>query len=99
MSLVQVGGENLTVSSTALGPTASEVTGKVFMAEFQNKGGGPVFFNEVTTPTAAGVTGDIAMQVGARWRVWGTDAITNCLMIRIHSDANIAVQYFGQGGS
>ena len=97
-TLIQIGGENITVSSSVIGPTSSEVTDEVIMAEFYHKSGGDIHVNTVTDPTAAGVTGDIRQRSGNRWRVWGHDEVQSFLMIREGSgDGIVAVQYYGTG--
>lgn len=97
MALVQIGGENITVSSTAIGPTAAEVTDEVFVAEFQVKRGGALYCNTKDTPTAPGTNGDIGQGIGSRWRVVGHDEVLNFKMIATDVDATVAVQYFGTG--
>ena len=98
MPLVQIGGENITVAGTAIGPTTGQVTDEVVMAEFQHKSGGALFCQTQATPTASGTNGDIEQRAGSRWRVWGHDDLQNFLMIRDSNlSAEVAVQYFGTG--
>ena len=97
MSLKQLGGENITVSSTAIGPTSSEVTDEVMMAEFQLLSGGALHCQTKTTPTAVGITGDFRYGPGAIWRVWGHDEIKDFLMIALTVNALVAVQFYGTG--
>lgn len=97
MALVQIGGEDITVSSTAIGPTTTEVTDEVIVAEFQVKRGGALYCNTKDTPTAPGTNGDIGQTIGSRWRVTGHDEVLNFKMIATDIDATVAVQYFGTG--
>lgn len=98
MALVQIGGENLTVSSTVKGPTATEVTDEVVMAEFLHKSGGDIFMQAEADPTASGTNGDFPAVPLDRWRIWGHDEVQSFLMIRQGAtDAEIAAQYFGTG--
>ena len=98
MALVPVGtGENIAVSSTAIGPTAAAVTSKVVMGTFWLKSGGKIHHNIASTPTAAGVTGDNGQSLDDKWEVWGRDNVLNFLMVKRtgEADAVVAVQYFG----
>ena len=98
MSLVQIGGEDVTVTDTAIGPTASEVTDEVVMAEFEHRSGGAIFMQTKATPVAAGGSGDFSADIGDRWRVWGHDEVLNFLMVRQGGvSATVAAQYFGTG--
>ena len=95
--LINIDGENITVSSTAIGPTTAKVTDAVVMASFYHKSGGDIHFNTVSDPTAAGVTGDFPAVVTNKWEIWGNDEIKTFRMIRQSSDAVVAVQYYGDG--
>lgn len=98
MSLVQIGGENVTVGTTAIGPTASEVTDEVIVAEFEHLSGGAIFMQTQATPTSSGTNGDFSAEQGERWRVWGHDEVLDFLMVRQGGvSATVAVQYFGTG--
>lgn len=101
MTLVAIDGENITVSTTAIGVTTSEITSPVRMGVFWLKSGGKIYHNMKTTPTAAGVTGDIGQAVGDRWEIWGSDALKNFRMVKRtgEADAVVAVQLFGDGAS
>jgi hypothetical protein len=96
---VQRDGENITVSATAIGPTAAKVTGNVYAALFWLKSGGKIHHNTLTTPTAAGVTGDIGRILDEKWEVEGADEVLNFKMVKQTSepDAVVAVQYYGSG--
>lgn len=100
-ALVQRDGENITVSSTAIGPTAAKVTSEVMAASFWLKSGGKIHHNTKTTPTAAGVTGDIGCILDEKWEVLGHDEVLNFRMVKQtgEADAVVAVQYYGTGKS
>ena len=98
MPLNRIGGEDITVSTTAIGPTATQVTNEVLMAVFAHRSGGEVHWNISVDPTAAGSNGDIDQADGDKWGIWGHDNVLNMKMIRTGgSDGIIAVQYFGTG--
>jgi hypothetical protein len=99
--LVQRGGENITVSTVSIGPTAATVGDETQAAMFWLKSGGKIHYNTKTTPTAAGVTGDIGRILDEKWEVEGHDEVLNFKMIKQtgEPDAVVAVQYFGSGKS
>lgn len=101
MSLKQRAGENITVSTVAIGPTLATVDVEVIMAEFSHREGGSVFAQSAATPDAAGLAGDFEYTNGDHWRVWGQSDIKTFKMVKRtgHPDASIAVQYFGTGAS
>lgn len=97
MALSKVDGENITVSSTAIGPTSAKLTSRVVMGTFWLKSGGKLHHNVSTTPTAAGVTGDIGQTLDDKWEIWGLDNLRSFKMVLRtgESDAVVAVQYYG----
>ena len=97
--LVQRDGENITVSTTAIGPTVAKVTDEVSAALFWLKSGGKIHHNTKTTPTAAGVTGDIGRILDEKWEVEGHDEVLNFKMVKqtAEPDAVVAVQFYGSG--
>jgi len=99
MSLTAIDGENITVSTIAIGPTASKITRRVEMGVFWLKSGGKIYHNIKTPPTDAGVTGDMGQSLDDRWEIWGQDNVKNFKMIKRTSEADavVAVQYFGTG--
>ena len=98
MALVKIDGENIAVSSTAIGPTASKITSRVIMGTFWHKSGGKLHHNISSTPTAAGVTGDIGQALDDKWEIWGADNLLNFTMVLRtgESDAVVAAQYYGE---
>lgn len=100
MALVQIDGENITVTDTAIGPSSGKVTGDIESAVFHHVSGGDINGQTKVTPVAAGAAGDSPHFLGNRWRIWGNDEIKNYKMVRQGSvNATIAVQYFGIGRS
>lgn len=98
MALVQIGGEDITVAGTAIGPTTTQVTDEVIMAEFEHRSGGSIFMQTAVDPIAAGGSGDFSAEQGNRWQVWGHDEVQSFRMIRqFGTSATVAVQYFGTG--
>jgi len=98
MTLIQIGGEDIAVSTTAIGPTATQVTAEVVMAQFNLRAGGDLHAQTSATPIAAGGSGDYLFTQGNHWRVWGHDEVLNYLMVRVGStNATVGVQYFGTG--
>ena len=99
MALLPIDGENITVSATAIGATASKITSPVIMGTFWLKSGGKIHHNMKTTPTAAGATGDIGEALDDKWQIWGNDQLKDFKMVKRtgEADAVVAVQYFGSG--
>lgn len=98
MAHSQLGGEDITVGATAIGPTAVEVTDNVVYAQFNLRSGGSLHAQTFATPTAGGNLGDFLFNVGDHWRVWGHDAVLNYRMIRTGGvSAVVGVQYYGVG--
>jgi hypothetical protein len=97
--LVYIGAEQITVSSTVIGPTASEVTPAAQKATFQHKNGG-LIYHLIGTPTENGTAGEFEQGSGDIWDLYGHDAIANFKMVKQAGevDATIAVQYWGSGG-
>lgn len=94
----QLGGEDITVTNTAIGPTAVEVTDNVVYAQFNLRSGGSLHAQTFAAPTAGGNLGDALFNVGDVWRVWGHDEVLDYLMIRTGGvSAVVGVQYFGVG--
>ena len=100
MSYKQIGGEQITVGTTAIGPTAAQVTEELVYAEFEHISGGAIYMQSKETPTLGGLLGDFSAKLGGRWRVWGWDDVLSFLMVRQGGvSADIAVQYYGTGKS
>jgi len=98
MAYSQLGGEDITVAGTAIGPTAVEVTDNVVYAEFNLRSGGSLHGQTFATPTAGGNLGDFLYGVGDSWQVWGHDEVLDYLMIRTGGvSAVVGVQYYGVG--
>ena len=97
--LINIDGENIAVSTLAIGPTTAKVTDAVIMASFVHKSGGDIHFNTVSDPTAAGITGDFPAVATDKWEVWGHDEVLTFRMIKqtSESDAVVVVQYYGDG--
>jgi hypothetical protein len=98
MALVQIGGEQISVGTAAIGPTTAEVTSEVHMAEFEHLSGGAIFMQTQEDPTAGGTNGDFPAEPGRRWRIWGHDEVLSFRMIRQGGVSGVvAAQYFGTG--
>lgn len=99
MPLVAIGDEDITVSTSAIGPTAGEVTNEVRMASFHLVSGGSIFHRMTGTPDKDRGNGEIGQIADDHWDVWGHNNIKNFLMVKRdgEADALIGVQYFGTG--
>ena len=99
MALRAIGGENLDVSTTAVGITASLITTKVLMVRAVHKSGGGLHHNAASTPTAAGVTGDQPMDINDEIEVWGAPDLLGIKWVKRtgEADAVVAIQTFGEG--
>lgn len=102
MALKHLFEEDITVSTTAIGITSTDLvdssgnTLNVVKAIFQHKSGGKIFESAKSTPVAGG--SDLKhRQIGDEWEVIGFDDLKNYLMIigTGESDATINVQGFG----
>ena len=96
MAHAQLGGEDITVTNSAIGPTAASVLDNVVYAQFNLRSGGSLHAQTFAAPTAGGNLGDHLFGVGDNWKVWGHDEVLNYLMIRTGGvSAVVGVQYFG----
>jgi len=98
MALVKISGEDIPVSTSAIGPTASLLTSRVLMGIFWLKSGGKIHHNVGTTPTAAGVTGDLGENLDNKWEIWGLDNLRTFTMILRTGElaAVVPAQYWGE---
>ena len=104
MALVQVGEENVTVSTAAIGCTSGEVTPAVVQARITHKAGGKLHYNlrgTTQAPTGGGTEGSGTFERGQVMTVYGVPDILGLRFIvqTNESDATIAIQYFGDGRS
>ena len=92
-------GEDITVSTTAIGPTVVNIPSGTIMASFVCRTGGKIIWNITTIPIDTGAAGDVPQQTDDRWEIWGYDNIIDMKMIKQNgqSDQTVAVQYFGEG--
>ena len=99
MALVALSAETITVSTTAIGPTASKVTTKVISASFSHRSGGKLFHLTSSAPVAGGGNGEFGQNITDMWEIWGNDNIRNFKMIKQtgEADATIDIQYWGEG--
>ena len=102
-NLVSIGDEEITVSATSIGPTASEVTDNVKMAVFQvvASGNQDLRSRMNADPVAGGGNGELFHTVADLpiWEVWGHDNVLNFKMIKTGgTDHTVAIVYFGSGG-
>jgi hypothetical protein len=102
MALKHKFSEVVTVSSTAIGITATELvdsnglTQDIIMARFQLLSGGKIHENAVNTPVAA--AGDDWGRIkGTEWEVWGGSDLTNYLMVKQTGEADAKVVIHGYG--
>ena len=96
--------EEITVSSSAIGVTASllvssdGLTTGVVMGSFQHASGGDIHINPINDPVAG--DGDDMKKIARDiWEVWGFDDLQNFQMIKQTgaSDAKVVVHLFGEG--
>jgi hypothetical protein len=104
MALTPIGGEKITVSSTALGFTAAQIPptkNRVIMARVQHRSGGNLFHLAHQSPVAGGTSGEFDFRQHDEIEVWGDKALTATKFIiqTGEDDGIIAVQYYGEGGS
>lgn len=92
-------GEDIVVSTTAIGPTVATIPVGTIMASFNNREGGIINWNIDATPVAGGTFGDIGQVSNSKWNIWGKDNLIGMKMVKQtgESDSTVAVQYFGEG--
>lgn len=97
MTKVFIGDETITVSATAIGPTASEVINRVDLATFHLVSGGKLNWRIGNTPIAAGGAGETGQVADDHWEMAGFATIRDFLMVKqtAESDAVVGVAYWG----
>src|SRR3990167_5932241 len=102
MALIQIGEEDITVSTTAIGCTTAEITAGVLQIMITHKAGGKTHYNlrgSTQAPTAGGTEGSGTFEKGQVMRVVGDTDIHGIRFILQSGEpaATLAIQYFGDG--
>lgn len=98
MALVAIGSEAITVSTTAIGFTVSEITSRVIRA-FVRVEAQPIRINTATTPTAGGTEGSPLKADTDEFYIVGQPDLLAFRAIRSGgTDSTIQVIYEGVGG-
>lgn len=98
-SLVPMGDEQITVSSTAIGFTATKFAPSgqtpAYYATWVVETNAVRYRDSGAVPTAAV---GFPMSAGSAWNVCGSEAIKAALFIRQSADATVSVSYYRRGG-
>lgn len=98
MALTQQGDESITVSSTAIGFTSTEIPadkGNVIEADVYVESGGPIRWNATSTPTAGGSEGSPLVYADGIIKVIGSLGTFKMIKDTGVSDATVRVVYLG----
>ena len=99
--MVQIGEESISVSTTAIGVTAAEVTTNVVMARIRCETAAVRYNLRTTTqtPTAGGSEGSPILYPDEEIEVWGqTDILRFLAVSKDGATATLRTQFFGSGG-
>ena len=102
MALKQIGDETITISSTAIGFTSTEIPGEkpnVCIAKVYVESGGPIRWNMSADPTGGGSEGSPLAFPEAVLSVSGELQDFQMIVNTGWPDATVRVAYFGNGGN